>query len=126
MVRPFFHCTPLLFLATLLTGCGGPTDGAAPHDSTAATAPAPIPEAKVTISTFSYQPATLTVAPGTKVTWTNRDDAPHTVTSVAKPRLLQSPTLDTDDTFSHVFTEPGTYSYFCTAHPRMTGQIVVK
>jgi amicyanin len=68
----------------------------------------------------------LTVAVGTRVTWTNRDDVPHTVTSSSKPRALDSPTLDTDQTFSHIFSTPGTFEYYCAVHPKMTGKVVVK
>jgi plastocyanin len=86
----------------------------------------PPADATVLISTFHYAPAELTVPVGTKVIWTNRDDAPHTITSSSKPRLLDSPRLDTDETFSHTFSAPGTFSYYCTLHPRMTGKIIVK
>jgi hypothetical protein len=60
------------------------------------------------------------------VTWRNGDDIPHTVTSAT--RLFKSKALDTDDSFSFsfTFTEPGTYEYFCSLHPRMTGTIVVE
>jgi plastocyanin len=80
---------------------------------------------QVAIDNFTYRPAVLTVAAGTKVTWVNRDDVPHTVTSPAKPRVLDSGTLDTDQSFSHVFSKPGTYEYFCAVHPKMTGKVIV-
>ena len=81
---------------------------------------------QVTIDNFAFNPKTLTVPVGTAVTWINRDDVPHTATSAVKPRVFDSKTLDTDDKFSHVFTTPGTYPYFCAVHPHMTGEIVVK
>ncbi len=81
-------------------------------------------EAEVRIDNFSYTPPTLVIVPGTKVTWTNADDDAHTV--VEKDRKFKSPALDTDDTFSQIFTVPGEYEYFCSIHPRMTGKIVVK
>ncbi|HEX4824284.1 MAG TPA: cupredoxin family copper-binding protein [Candidatus Polarisedimenticolaceae bacterium] len=80
--------------------------------------------AEVKIDNFSFGPVSLTVAPGTKVTWTNRDDIPHTV--VADDKTFKSKVLDTDETFSYTFDKPGTYPYFCSIHPHMTGQIVVK
>lgn len=80
--------------------------------------------AEVKIDNFSFGPVSLTVAPGTKVTWTNRDDIPHTV--VADDKTFKSKTLDTDETFSYTFDKPGTYPYFCSIHPHMTGTIVVK
>jgi len=73
---------------------------------------------------FTFVPARLTVKAGTTVTWRNEDDIPHTVTSAA--RLFRSKALDTDDSFSFTFTEPGIYEYFCSLHPRMTATIVVE
>ena len=81
---------------------------------------------QVNIDNFTFSPAKLSVHVGTKVTWVNRDDVPHTVTSKAKPRTLDSGTLDTDGRYSHVFDKPGTYDYFCAVHQHMTGQILVK
>jgi plastocyanin len=78
----------------------------------------------VVISHHAYTPATLTVQVGTTITWVNTDDEPHTVTSSA--RLFGSPGLDTDDVFSQTFSEPGTYVYFCTLHPLMTAEVIVK
>jgi plastocyanin len=79
---------------------------------------------RVTIDNFTFTPATITVAAGTTVTWINHDDVPHTVT--ANDKLFASKALDTDGTFSHTFTAPGTYPYFCAVHRHMTGQIIVK
>jgi plastocyanin len=81
---------------------------------------------EVKIDNFSFAPATLTVAVGTTVTWTNRDDIPHTVVSTDDPRAFKSKVLDTDENFSYTFTKPGTFPYFCSVHPKMTGTVVVK
>ena len=78
------------------------------------------------IDNFTFSPAEVTVTPGTKVTWVNHDDVPHTATSTAKPRAFNSGTLDTEGMFSHVFTQPGTYEYFCAVHPHMKGRVTVK
>ena len=78
----------------------------------------------VKIDNFSFGPATLTVAAGTTVTWTNRDDIPHTV--VSDDKAFKSKVLDTDEKFSFTFAKPGTYSYFCSVHPKMTGKVVVQ
>ena len=83
-------------------------------------------EQVVKIDNFTFDPATLTVAQGTKVTWLNRDDVPHTATSSSSPRAFDSKTLDTDESFSFVFTTAGMYPYFCKVHPHMTGKIIVK
>ena len=82
--------------------------------------------AQVTIDNFTFSPATLTVSAGTKVTWTNRDDMPHTVTDNDHPKEIRSPALDTGDTYSRTFTAPGIYRYFCSLHPHMQGTVVVK
>jgi plastocyanin len=83
-------------------------------------------EQQVTIDNFAFDPQVLTVAPGTKVTWLNRDDVPHTATSSDSPPKFNSRAIDTDEKFSYVFTQPGTYPYFCAVHPKMTAKIVVK
>ena len=80
----------------------------------------------VTINNFAFSPAILSVAPGTKVTWTNKDEEPHTVTSADGGKTFKSPALDTDDKFSFTFDKPGTYKYFCSIHPHMVGTIIVK
>ena len=81
---------------------------------------------QVVIDNFSFTPAAITVAPGTQVTWTNRDDIPHTVVSTDKDKKIKSKALDTNDTFSFTFTDPGTYDYFCSLHPKMTAKIIVE
>jgi plastocyanin len=85
---------------------------------------APAANAEVKIDNFSFGPATLTVAAGTTVTWTNRDDIPHTV--VSDDKVFKSRVLDTDEKFSYTFSKPGTYPYFCSVHPKMTGKVVVQ
>ena len=78
------------------------------------------------IDNFTFSPAMMTVAPGTKVTWTNHDDIPHTVTSSADTPVFNSPPLDTGDAFSFTFDSPGTFGYFCALHPHMQGTVVVR
>jgi len=82
------------------------------------------PATEVRIDNFSFGPAELTVRVGTTVKWTNRDDIPHTVVSTDK--VFKSKVLDTDETFSFTFSVAGTYPYFCSIHPKMTGQVVVQ
>jgi len=91
---------------------------------TASAAQAPTSSTEVKIDNFSFGPAALTVAAGTTVTWTNRDDIPHTV--VSDDKAFKSKVMDTDEKFSFTFTKPGTYSYFCSVHPKMTGKVVVQ
>jgi len=87
-------------------------------------AASPAAGAEVKIDNFSFNPATITVAAGTQVTWTNRDDIPHTVATDDK--AIKSKVLDTDDKFTYTFAKPGTYSYFCSLHPKMKGTVVVQ
>jgi amicyanin len=82
--------------------------------------------AEVKIDNFSFGPAALTVSAGSTVTWTNRDDIPHTVVSTDDPRAFKSKVLDTDEKFSFTFTKAGTYTYFCSVHPKMTGKVIVQ
>jgi plastocyanin len=83
-----------------------------------------LPTSAVTIDNFSFSPASITVPAGTTLTWTNHDDIPHTV--VSDDQKFKSKALDTDDKFSFTFTEPGTYSYFCSIHPKMVAKVVVE
>jgi Icc protein len=77
----------------------------------------------VRIDNFSFTPVLTTVRIGTAVTWTNKDDIPHNIVSTTA--AFKSPVLDTDERFSHTFDTPGTFAYYCSLHPKMTGQIVV-
>ena len=79
---------------------------------------------EVKIDNFSFGPATLTVPVGTSVTWTNRDDIPHTV--VSTEGTFKSKVLDTDEKFAYTFSKAGTYPYFCSIHPKMTGKVIVQ
>ena len=80
--------------------------------------------AAVNIDNFVFGPQTITVPVGATVTWTNKDDIPHT--SVSTEGVFKSKVLDTDEKFSYTFTKAGTYSYYCTIHPKMTGKVVVQ
>jgi len=83
-----------------------------------------LPTSSVAIDNFSFSPASITVPVGTTLTWTNRDDIPHTV--VSDDQKFKSKALDTDEKFSFTFTEPGTYSYFCSIHPKMVAKVIVE
>jgi plastocyanin len=80
---------------------------------------------KIEIRDFAFNPQTLTVKSGEKVTWINRDEEPHTIASVEK-QFKKSTALDTDQEFTITAGAPGTYSYFCSVHPKMTGIIIVE
>jgi plastocyanin len=107
---------PMVVAAALLaSGSGGFTASAEQAETSSA---------EVKIDNFSFGPGALTVAAGTTVTWTNRDDIPHTV--VSEDKVFKSKVLDTDEKFSFTFAKPGTYAYFCSVHPKMMGKVVVQ
>ena len=110
-----------LLLAALVAASPSfaPAHDAVEPPMTAAGAPA-----TVEIDQMRFEPATLTIAAGTTVTWVNDDKSPHTVTD--KGRVFRSAALDTKDSFTYTFAAPGEFTYFCTLHPMMVGKIVVK
>jgi plastocyanin len=79
--------------------------------------------AEIMIDNFVFNPAELKVKTGTKVTWKNEDDIPHTV--MAKGGVFRSKPLDTGGEFSFVFAKAGKIDYFCTLHPHMVGSVIV-
>jgi plastocyanin len=110
-----------VLLATLGFGITGPGTGTGNFSASAQQKPQTL---EVKIDNFSFGPAELTVPVGTTVTWTNRDDIPHTVVSTDK--VFKSKVLDTDEKFSYTFSSAGAFAYFCSIHPRMTGKVVVQ
>jgi plastocyanin len=128
--RPaMFRCIVAVMASAALVGCD---DAAARREQAAkAQSSATVPSAtrpsaisSVMIDNFSFNPPQITIAAGTRVTWTNHDDVPHTVT--ADDHKFSSGALETDQQFSRVFDTPGTYSYYCAVHPHMTGKVIVK
>ena len=114
-----------------LAGCGTstntavPTTTAAPAGTTSSNSS--VAEVKITEQDekYGFAPATLTVAKGTRVEWSNTTDAPHTVTSDSGTTLASSMINPSGGSFDFTFTQPGTYTYHCTVHPYMKGTIVV-
>ena len=88
-------------------------------------APVKATKTEVAIDNFSFSPNTLTLSVGATVTWINHDNAPHVLSSAGN-QFEKSTVLKTGQTFSHTFMATGTYSYFCSIHPQMTGKIIVK
>jgi len=107
--------TPVV-IAMLLLLAGSPSVTANDQPSAA--------NAAVKIDNFVFGPPTITVPVGATVTWTNSDDIPHT--AVSTEGVFKSKVMDTDEKFSYTFTKAGTYPYYCSIHPKMTGQVVVK
>jgi plastocyanin len=98
--------------------------GRARNSSSAAAAEKPAAETAVKIDNFTFSPNTLTLPVGSTVHWINKDDIPHNV--VSEDKSFKSKVMDTDEQFSYTFTKPGTYTYFCSIHPKMTGKIVIQ
>ena len=107
-----FLAVALVIAAAALAGSGRAADEPAAKS------------AKIKIDNFAFVPDVLTIAHGTTVTWVNADDVPHVVRT--EDKTIKSPALDTDDTFSYTFEKEGTYSYFCSLHPKMVGKVVVQ
>jgi plastocyanin len=80
----------------------------------------------IEIAKFAFVPKEITIEPGTRLRWTNRDETPHTVTSQTAKKVLSSPGLDLDDHYEFVFNDEGDYPYLCTVHPMMTGIVHVR
>lgn len=97
---------------------GGPAGTASATGS-----PAAVAGDAVTIDNFAFAPATLTIRAGGTVTWTNRDEEPHTV--AAADGSFHSPGMGTGATYSHTFPTAGTFDYVCSIHPMMHGAVVV-
>jgi plastocyanin len=108
--------TASVVIAIVLLIAGSPNITASDQPSTAA--------AEVKIDNFVFGPQMITIPVGATVTWTNKDDIPHT--TVSTDGVFKSKVMDTDENFSYTFTKAGTYSYFCSLHPKMTGKVVVQ
>jgi len=127
-------------LAMALAGCGGTSSATTSPSATtppaATTAPTTAPTATtggqsgggaaVSIVSFGFNPASLTIKAGTTVTWTNTSTIGHTSTSDSGSAVSwDSGDLNSNGTFKFTFTKAGTYTYHCAIHPNMMGTIVV-
>lgn len=108
--------TASVIIAVVLLVAGSPSVTANDQPSAA--------NAEIQIDNFVFGPPTITVPIGATVTWTNKDDIPHT--TVSTDGVFKSKVMDTDEKFSFKFTKAGTYSYYCSVHPKMTGKVVVQ
>jgi plastocyanin len=104
---------------------GMPSMPDVPAGTTASTtgSAAPVAGNAVSIDNFAFVPATLTVAAGSTVTWTNRDEEPHTV--AANDGSFHSPGMGSQATYSHTFPTAGKFDYVCSIHPFMQATVVV-
>lgn len=125
------RCSRFAIAAAMLAAMTCPAlaqdmDHRAMTNAAASTQSAAVKANTVAIDNFAFGPKSLTVPAGTTVTWINQDDEAHTVVNTGNPRLFKSGALDTGGRFSVTFDKPGTYQYFCSLHPHMTGTIVVQ
>jgi len=114
-LRPFLAA--LGVAALWVAAMGTPATAGAPET-------APPETTQVVIKDFMFTPMSLTIKAGSTVTWTNKDEEPHTVVSDAG--LFRSGAMDTGESFMFKFDKPGTYRFACSIHPRMVGTIVVE
>ena len=127
---------PMVWLITILTmaivatvilssGCGTSGQNSRAQSGSQTPDEGPVKaEIEIRIENFVFVPAETTIAPGTRVTWVNKDDVPHTATSADDQ--FNSEGLDTDDKYSFVFKEKGDFPYYCALHPHMKGVIKVQ
>lgn len=119
--RPFTTAVVAVAAAALLAGCGG-------GSGTTASAPAPASPpgsgSAITIKDFKFSPATLTVRPGARITVTNDDSAPHTVTA-DDGHSFDTGTLQQGSSKTITAPSTGRFAFHCTVHPFMKGQLVV-
>jgi plastocyanin len=109
-------------LAGVATAIVAGTVLAAPVTARAAAGSAPV---AVTIHQYRFHPDPLTVEVGQPVTWTNEDAAAHDVTASSGPEAFGSSSLATGQSYTHVFRQPGSYTYICSIHPDMVGSVTV-
>ena len=111
---------PRVFDVTSEATATSENEGTPPSEA----AKAPASEVQVKIDNFTFAPATITVPAGTSIRWVNRDEMIHNV--VSSDKSFKSKVLDTNEEFTYTFSKAGTYTYFCSIHPRMTGKVVVE
>ena len=106
-----------LALCLVLVGCGGATESTESNDAGGS--------ASVTMNDLAFSPADVQVAAGDSVTWTNEEDAPHTVT-FDDDAVADSDELKRGETFEATFEDAGSYAYVCAIHPEMKATVTVK
>lgn len=116
-------------MLAILAACGdsnAPNTPVAPTSAPSAAAPAASPAGanNVTIANLAFTPASVTIAPGQTMTWTNKDSTTHTVT--ADNGAWDSKNLTAGATFQQKFDQAGTFTYHCNIHSSMKGTVVVK
>ena len=127
-MKRLMYLIPLSAIAVLaFAAIAAAQPAVVPADTTTtpaeSTTPDPNSTTTVEISNNAFIPDQLNVAPGTTVTFVNRDDVPHTATSDNK--LFDSGELASGASYPVVLDGAGTVTYHCYLHPEMRGSIVV-
>lgn len=122
VLNRFYHLLAISFILPAMTGLLACQSGYGTPTPTTSSPPAS--GNTVTLANFAFSPATLTVEVGTMVTWTNNDSTTHTVTSGTG--VFESGNLALNATYTYVFAETGTFSYYCSIHPSMKGTVIVE
>ena|ERR1044071_337533 len=130
--RALALASAMVFSGLLIAACGGHNEGGAGDGRAAANVnqaagsgtPVSTGPQQIEMGDDIFQPAQLTVAAGTKVTWVNKGSKAHTV--VSNDKLFDSGLVNVGGEFSHTFDAPGTYLYHCAPHAKMIGRLVVR
>jgi plastocyanin len=130
----FRYGVACLALTLMLAGCGGssrPASSAGPASSSTTTNASTGTEGpkagavNLAIKNFAFKPPTITVAAGTKLTFTNDDKTAHTATSTATG-AFDTGTINPGHSATVVLKKPGTYTYYCQFHAFMRGTVIVR
>ena len=116
MKRKALSLLLLSFFVLIVAACTS-----APTEDTSDTASSS-PSNAVSIENNTFTPETLTIKVGETVTWMNNDSVMHNVVADE----FSSDNLSNGDSFEFTFEEAGTYTYICSIHPAMSGEIIVE
>ncbi len=108
-MKLFIILTSILLTGTIISGCKKKSVDPGKKE--------------VQMQNMAFSPSSITISVNTTVTWTNKDNVDHNVTSSSG--LFSSGTIKSGGTYSHEFTSMGTYNYSCTLHSNMNGTVIV-
>jgi plastocyanin len=114
-------------LAVSISACGShapPSTRTASHSARSASRQPPVKATRIAISDYAYQPAKITVASGASLTFSNRDQTPHTATGT--PNGFDTGAIKPGQSKTITVSKPGTYTYYCQFHAFMHGTIIVR
>lgn len=119
----------ILSLTAFLAACGGGSDSTGPSTTTGGTGggggSTPVATTAVEMKGFAFNPASIKVASGATVTWTNSDGTNHNITFDGAV-LPPSGNFATGTKAMAMPAAPGVYTYKCTLHAGMNGSVTVQ